>query len=414
MSLICFLLLLSSLSTMAKRYQTAIFDDRIATLQIMLNGEQLTTPVMGMGSADFITVAFDALTYEAENFYYKIVHCNADWTASSLSPMEYLSGFDHNMIADYDYSTSTTVNYIHYSVSFPNDDVVPTVSGNYAVLIARDNDFDNNVVACACFSIVENLSNINIGISGSTLRELNGRYQQLEIEADTKPINAVSASQDFILIVRQNGRLDSEKTIVRPTYINGSVLQYKNSENLIFEAGNQYRSIDFSSRYTYGSGIDHIEFDNDMYHVVLEPAYERINDREPYPVDAHGGYVVNLQKSNWSDTEADYMWVHFYFPKETPFLEGRMYILGELTSNIADSGSEMNYDTERQCYSQSLLLKQGGYNYIFAIKKKDDKALTVLDTEGGFWQSVNRYEAYLYYRPFGARYDRLVGYKVTE
>lgn len=414
LSLILLAVIFFSSNVAAERYRTAIFDENIASLQVMLNGEQLTTPMLRMGSDDYLLIAFDALTYEAENFYYRIIHCNANWEASSLSSMEYLDGFDDIMISDYDYSVSTTVNYIHYSFALPNDDVMPTVSGNYAVLIARDNDFDSGVVACACFSMVENLSNIFLTVTGSTLKELNGRYQQLEVETDIRAINAPSATQDFMLVVRQNGRIDSEQTIVRPTYINGSVMQYKNSESLIFEAGNQYRSIDFSSRYTYGSGIDHIEFDDEMYHVVLEPARERCGVMATVPYDAHGGYVINLQKSSYPETEADYMWVHFSFPREVPYLEGRLYILGDLTSNIADSYSEMIYDPGTKCYVQSLLLKQGGYNYVFAVKPTGSERLTLLPTEGGFWQSVNRYEAFLYYRPFGARYDRLVGYKILE
>jgi hypothetical protein len=108
------------------------------------------------------------------------------------------------------------------------------------------------------------------------------------------------------------------------------------------------------------------------------------------------------------------MWVHFYYPAEVPYLEGRMYIIGDLTQNLVGGDSEMVYDAAEKCYVRSLLLKQGGYNYVYALKAKNNNELSVVRTEGSFWQSRNRYEVLVYYRPFGARYDRLVGMRSVE
>ena len=396
------------------QYRTQVYDDNIKTLQVLPNGDPLLSPIIGMNTSDQIIISFDELSYEASNFYYKIVHCDAYWNESDLASMEYLDGFDGGLIDTYDYSVNTTVNYIHYKVTFPNDDVGLKLSGNYAVQIARDGDFEHGVVATACFSVVEPMVDINIEVDGKTMKELNGRYQSVALDVTVDGVGARDMMQDFIVVVRQNGRLDNESYLTRPTYVNGNKLSYENKDELIFEGGNQYRSIDFSSRYTYGAGIDHIEFDQDMYHVVLEADASRASNQEAYAMDAHGGYVINLQKNDYSDTEADYMWVHFYYPAETPYLEGRMYILGDLTYNLVNSDSEMIYDLSERCYVRSLLLKQGGYNYVYALKAKNRDELSVMQTEGSFWQSRNRYDVIVYYRPFGARYDRLVGMRSVE
>jgi hypothetical protein len=398
----------------AAKYSTQIFDENIKTLQILPNGESLMLPVLELGSADEIVISFDELSYEASNFYYKIVHCDAYWNESDLASMEYLDGFDGGMIDMYDYSVNTTVNYIHYTLQLPNDDVQLKLSGNYVVLIARDGDFENGVVATACFSLVEPMVDINVEMNGRTMKELNGRYQAVALDVMVEGVESRDKMQDFIVVVRQNNRLDNEAYLTRPTYVNGGRLRYENREELIFEGGNQYRSIDFSSRYTYGGGIDHIEFDRDMYHVVLEADASRANNKEAYAMDAHGGYVINLQKNNYPDTEADYMWVHFYYPAEVPYLEGRMYIIGDLTQNLVDNRSEMIYDLSEKCYVRSLLLKQGGYNYVYALKAKNREELSVIQTEGSFWESRNRYDVMVYFRPFGARYDRLVGMRSVE
>ena len=398
----------------AAKYSTQIFDENIKTLQILPNGESLMLPVLELGSADEIVISFDELSYEASNFYYKIVHCDAYWNESDLASMEYLDGFDGGMIDMYDYSVNTTVNYIHYILQLPNNDVQLKLSGNYVVLIARDGDFENGVVATACFSLVEPMVDINVEMNGRTMKELNGCYQAVALDVMVEGVESRDKMQDFIVVVRQNNRLDNEAYLTRPTYVNGGRLRYENREELIFEGGNQYRSIDFSSRYTYGGGIDHIEFDRDMYHVVLEADASRANNKEAYAMDAHGGYVINLQKNSYPDTEADYMWVHFYYPAEVPYLEGRMYIVGDLTQNLVDNRSEMIYDLSEKCYVRSLLLKQGGYNYVYALKAKNREELSVIQTEGSFWESRNRYDVMVYFRPFGARYDRLVGMRSVE
>ncbi len=401
-------------SVFAARFCTQIYDENIKTLQVLPNGESLMLPVIEFGSADEIVVSFDELSYEASNFYYKIVHCDAYWNESNLASMEYLDGFDGGMIDMYEYSVNTTVNYIHYKIVFPNDDVRLKLSGNYAVQIARDGDFEDGVVATACFSLVEPMVDINVGVNGVTKKELNGRYQAVALDVMVEGVGAQDKMQDFIVVVRQNNRWDNMAYLLRPTYVNGDKLRYENNDALIFEGGNQYRSIDFSSRYTYGAGINYVDFDQDMYHVVLEADASRAGNQEAYAMDVHGAYVVNLQKNDYSDTEADYMWVHFYYPAKTPYLEGRMYILGDLTQNLVDDKSEMIYDFSDKCYMCSLLLKQGGYNYVYALKSKNKKELSVMQTEGSFWQSRNRYEVMVYYRPFGARYDRLVGMFIKE
>ena len=401
-------------SFMKAQYRTQIYDSNIKTLQVLLNNQPLLVPIIEMNSTEEIVVSFDELSYEASNFYYKIVHCDASWNESDLVSMEYLDGFDGGMITTYDYSVNTTVNYIHYTVHFPNEDVRLKLSGNYAVKIARDGDFEDGLVATACFSVVESLVNVDVEISGLTTKELNGKYQALALDVVDNGVGALDKMQDFIVVVRQNGRRDSESFLLSPTYVNGDRLRYENREELEFEGGNQYRSIDFSSVHTYGAGIDHIDFENGVYQVVLESDKMRVGDKEAYSMDAHGGYLVNLQKSNDSDIEADYMWVHFYYLADAPFWDAKLYILGDLVYNEESVENEMRYDMLGRFYSKSLLLKQGGYNYLYALKSKFGSEMSVVQTEGSFWESRNRYDVMVYFRPFGARYDRLVGMRSVE
>lgn len=408
---LCVILILSGVQfASAQAYRTAVFHPRVKTLQVMVNGDELARPVVALGSDDVVAIEFDELSYVNSLFSYRIVHCNVDWQQSDLSAMEYLDGFDNIEIRDYEYSANTAVNYIHYGFVLNNDDVSITKSGNYAVLIARDNNFEDSVVACACFSVVEPLARIEASVSGNTMAELNGRYQQLSSTVTIDNIAPTSMMNDFVLVVRQNGRPDTDRHLLRPTYLCGNEMEYSSLRELMFEGGNQYRSVDFSSRYTYGVGIDHIEFAGGQYRVVLDASRSRRGEPAVYSQDAFGGFVVNLQGSTYESTEADYMRVYFYYPAEYPYLEGEMYVMGDMTYNLLDDNAKMHYDMAERAYRGELELKQGGYNYIFVLAGKNGQGVTLYPTEGSSWQSRNRYELMLYYRPPTSRYDRLVGY----
>ena len=52
-----------------------------------------------------------------------------------------------------------------------------------------------------------------------------------------------------------------------------------------------------------------------------------------YHPDVNGRYIVNLQNSWDSDSEADYYFTHFKLPVEEPFFNAQVYIIGEITGN---------------------------------------------------------------------------------
>jgi len=119
------------------------------------------------------------------------------------------------------------------------------------------------------------------------------------------------------------------------------------------------------------------------------------------------------------------MWVYWTLPVEKPFFDGALYIGGELFQNEMSLRNRMQYDPETKCYWLTALVKQGGYDYQYWFVQKADqrpttnKALTGQKTttqrvDGSYWQTENEYAIYVYWRPFGARYDRLVGFSVIH
>jgi len=430
MLLLCSILLNLSALLSHPLYTFITSDCGVATLRVTVNDDQLARPVAALGGDDVVEISFDDLSTSAFNYYYKVIHCDANWRQSSLMSMDYINGMDGNMLTDYENSGVLKLPYVHYRLSFPNDDLTLTCSGNYAVVIARDNDFENGVVAVACFSLVEPIVTVSGDFSANTLKGINGPYQQLEFDVDTRVLSPRDVMNDFHIAVYQNGRRDNRVLLDHPSMVNGSTLRYRNMPLLTFEGGNQYRTIDFSSRYTYGSGIDRFVYDDTIYHVLLEPDFIPLEYHWRDRDDAHGAYVINRQGSDgYYDTEAEYVWVHFTLlpeglPQETSStlssqfaqvntqLPG-IYVVGEMNYNSLDSRSRMQYDAKTNSYHLEMLLKQGGINYQY-IWVKNNLNTSLSPIEGSFWQTRNRYEVFVYYRAIGDRYDRLVGYQIIQ
>ena len=124
---------------------------------------------------------------------------------------------------------------------------------------------------------------------------------------------------------------------------------------------------------------------------------------------------MNAERTNDSDTEAEYMWVHWTLPVEKPWLDGALYIGGDIFENELSLRNRMQYDAEAKCYWLTALVKQGGYDYQYWFSGKGTQNKTTTQrVDGSYWQTENEYAVYVYWRPFGARHDRLVGVKVFK
>lgn len=394
-------------------YRTEVKNPDVRSLRIRYEGNAtLQRPILTLGTDEVLEISFDELSHNTHNYTYTLLHLNADRTESSLSSVEYLAGFPTADITDYDYSLNTQQLYTHYRFTFPNEEMQPKISGNYALKIYEDGD-PEKVVAYACFAVVEPKTGIEVTVQHNTDIELSGRYQQLDIDVLTQGIG-LRNPDEIKVVVRQNNRTDNEVFNPKPSYVESQRLRYMNHKQLIFEGGNEYRHFDISSVYFMGNNVDYIRFDQRYYQAFLFPDENR--SATPYlsDFDTNGQFVINAERTEDDDYEADYMWVHFFLPEQSPWFDGSVYIGGDLFGNQLLPTNRMQYDNQHQTYFFTTYLKQGAYDYQYWFKPKQSNTATLLRTEGSHWQTQNEYTIYVYYRPFGGRYDQLVGYTVVE
>lgn len=395
-------------------YRTQIFNPNIKTLQIGLVNVKLGLPIMELNSSDIMQVSFDEMSHEAHSYGYKVLQCNADWTQSDLNTSEYLGGFTTGNITDFAQSLNTTFLYTHYTLTLPNNDMNFKVSGNYAVIIYEDNQVDKPV-AQACFSVVEPHVSISATVRGNTDTELSGQLQQLDFEVALNGYTVRDAASEIKVVVRQNNRIDNEVTNLQPTYFSGSNLKYINNKALIFEGGNEYHRFDFSSVYAAGEGVADVRYTAPHYDIMLNNDKVQTSKTYSSDMDVSGKFIINLQNATADDNiEADYMFVHFNLPTQQPFFDGQLYLGGEFNYNLLNDVVRLKYDGKTESYVQTVLLKQGGYNYQYWFVPKGERKASMENVEGSFWQTSNEYTIYVYHRPWGERYDKLVGVKVVQ
>lgn len=395
-------------------YRTQIFNPNIKTLQIGLVDVKLGLPIMELNSSDIMQVSFDEMSHEAHSYGYKVLQCNADWTQSDLNTSEYLGGFTTGNITDFAQSLNTTFLYTHYTLTLPNNDMNFKVSGNYAVIIYEDNQVDKPV-AQACFSVVEPHVSISATVRGNTDTELSGQLQQLDFEVALNGYTVRDAASEIKVVVRQNNRIDNEVTNLQPTYFSGSNLKYINNKALIFEGGNEYHRFDFSSVYAAGEGVADVRYTAPHYDIMLNNDKVQTSKTYSSDMDVSGKFIINLQNATADDNiEADYMFVHFNLPTQQPFFDGQLYLGGEFNYNLLNDVVRLKYDGKTESYVQTVLLKQGGYNYQYWFVPKRERKASMENVEGSFWQTSNEYTIYVYHRPWGERYDKLVGVKVVQ
>lgn len=387
---------------------TGVFDERIKSLQVRLDGNDFAAPVVVLGSSDRIRIDFDHLAEDREYFRYSLQHCDARWQPSGLVDSEFLDGFNEGSIEDYGYSQATVVHYVHYSLTIPNKEVAPTISGNYLLRIYRENEPDEPLLQCR-FMVSEQTVPVSAFLTSRTDVDYNKAHQQLEICVDTERAGVEDIYNDLRVVVQQNGRLDSERALLRPMRTSGRKAYFEHTPELIFEGGNEYRRFETVSEYYPGIGVESIDFQNPYRHFYLFVDEPRADKPYLYDQTQHGRYFIRRQGAAESDYEADYGVVHFELDMPQLSDGSMIFIDGDFVHRRFDPESEMRFNPVTQRYERAMLLKQGAYNYQYLLVPPGAMRGYTAPIEGDSYQTDNEYLIKIYHRRRGDRYDRLVG-----
>ncbi|WP_340112822.1 DUF5103 domain-containing protein [Maribellus mangrovi] len=396
-------------------YETAVYKETIKSAQMYRTGFLLSNPVIGLNENQSLTFKFDDLSPDVKDYYYTIVHCDADWKESYIPQTDYLDGFADNPITDYALSFNTTFDYVNYQIEIPNEMVKPKLSGNYVLVVYENNEKENKVLSQR-FQIYETAVTIEGTVRRATFDAFKGGSQEVDFTVYHPKLGILNPREEVKVVIMQNNRWDNAITNLKPLYIRDGQLIYDYDKENVFKAGNEFRYFDIRTNRMNGENVIATDFLRPYYHKTLATDEIRANKDFFQYKEMNGKYTVESQDQEVRDydTECDYDFVHFSLPVESPLLGGSVNVFGALTQWNANRGNEMTYNFDKGEYELTLLLKQGYYNYIYVYVPQGSRTADHTNIEGSFWETENDYQIFVYYRDLAARYDRLVGYRLLN
>jgi hypothetical protein len=391
-----------------------IFDERIKTVQLYMEGWNLSNPVIKLRSAEKLVLGFDLLADQPETYYYTIIHCDRNWTESSIFPNDYLDGLPEDQIDNYKPSFNTRINYFHYKLVIPNDRMSIKLSGNYILKVYKFGEPDKPAFTKR-FMVTEELVRISASAHRPSMTEFYNTGQQVDVTVTFSSLRVADPYRDFSTFILQNGKWISSRDNLKPDFVSNNELKFNSlSEKNIFPAGNEYRYFDIKSIRYQSEYIRQIDFSVNCYHVFLFPSENREFKPYFYWQDFNGKYYVAVQEGRDMDTEADYVYVYFTLPSKYMVDGGKMYVSGAFNNWNFNNDNLMTYDSDKAQYQCTMLLKQGWYNYEYIFLREGEKRTGPSFFEGNHYETENEYLILVYYRNPVDRYDRLAGSDLTS
>ena len=364
-------------------------------------------PIVQLG--DPIYLDFDDITASEQDYYYKIVHCNYDWTPSDLLKSQYLNGIDNQRIIDYQNSYNTLQPYSNYRLTIPNDNVKLKVSGNY-ILEIYNNYYE--LQFSRRFLVYQNL----VTVAGTVKRSRDFNYinekQVVQIRINYSDFPLVNPKKEAKIAVLQNYYWPTAINNVAPQFTIGSELVYKYDEEISFFGGNEYLNFDTKDLRSPTAAISSINL-TDLYNHYLFTDIFRYNRPYTYFPDINGDFVIRTLQGDDSSREAEYSYVHFSLPYKEEIGLDDVYVFGKFNNfNLTDE-NKMTFNPDNGLMEASIKIKQGFYNYKYVLKNPDNQ-IDLNKVSGNFHFTENNYLILVYYRNFGDLYDSLIGIGSTN
>ncbi len=405
------------------RYEDFIYDASIASVLFHRNGFELSGPIMQFNSDEQLRLSFDQLDHDYQLWQYTVIHCDALWNPTDLWQNEYIAGFTEGYIRDYAYSFNTLQEYTHYELIFPNNEFQFTLPGNYLLKVYPDGDADHPIITRR-FMVVDQRVTIEALIKQSSVVDQYFTHQEVQFSI-LNPSYPILDPRELKVVILQNDRWDNAIWGLEPLMLRHNEIDYHYTDGRnAFEGGNEFRYFDIKSLRYHSERIAAIEHRRDGYFVKLLP--DAVRASKPYITygDINGKHLIQTEDAPDVSIEGEYVWVDFFLPYQTPFTDGGVYIMGDLTywqfSALANAPqaafgkAQMKYNFARQGYEARLYLKQGYYNYLYAFLPNGSTKADLSRLEGTHYQTRNRYTILVYYREQGTRFDRLIGTEVIN
>ena len=375
----------------------------IKTVQITDSNNGFSDFVFPLNKTLFIS--FDDIQGNMKTYYYKLTHCDLDWTPSNLNESQYLEGYNEFEINQFENSFNTLNAYTHYRFQLPNENTRIIISGNYLLEILNDDD----EVVCQRKLILyqpKTLTALNVTESRD-LTYFNSK-QLIQLEVNLKGLTVNYPDTEIKTFVFQNHDYNIKSPFLKPTFTNNNKLTYRPNTETDFYAGNEFLFFDNNEILVNNNQVATAFRDDEYFNTILFTKRSRKNNVYTFNPDINGRYRVRKANSSNPRLEADYSYVNISLKNEIDLNNKEVFVYGAFNNYQLTEENRMMPNEDNSKLEVFLFLKQGFYNYDFVIKsgEKIDKHRI----SGSHYATENTYEAIVYYIPFGKITYEVVGY----
>lgn len=359
-------------------------------------------PIIQLGEPMYLE--FDDLLGNEQDYYYKIIHCDYDWTPSDLLKSQYLSGVDNQRIINYENSYTTLETYSNYQLTIPNENVKLKVSGNYMLEIYNSS---YELQFSRRFVVYKDI--VKVGGTVKRSRDFNflNEKQVVQFAINAGNFRLVNPKKEVKVAILQNYYWPNALYNIKPQFTLGQELVYKYDQETAFNGGNEYLLFDTSDLRAPSSQISKIELGDLYHHYLFSDDYR---NEEPYTFfpDINGDFKIRTLQGEDVSREAEYTYVHFSLPYKEALALDDVHVFGKYNNYALTEDNKMVYNEENGMMEAIIKFKQGFYNYKYVTK--DSENATRLNPVGGnFHFTENNYLILVYYRDFGDMYDSIIG-----
>lgn len=388
-------------------YRDHVYLDNIHSVKFHPAGLLTEPPLINLRSNTQLYLTFDDLDPDVKVYTYRVIHCDADWTPSDLNEGEYILGYQDEEIDNYEFSYNTFTPFTNYYLTFPNQDMAISKSGNY-LLVVYDDENDRKLALTRRFMVVDPIMRVFPENARPGMVSKFDTHQEIDFVVAHENIDIRNPQIEVEATVLQNGRWDNAITGIKPQFQRAERLVFDFQDKVVFPAGKEFRFVDLRSFRNPASEVAHIERTPTGVDITLLKDEKRF-DKPYFEYDElNGQFVISTFDGRDPNLESDYCSVLFSLYSPTEYYDDDVYILGAFTDWELSPESKMVYNDRVNAYVGKFFLKQGYYNYYYVMVPKAGGAPSLEITEGNWYETENMYTVLVYYRPFGTRYDQLV------
>jgi len=385
------------------RYQDEVYVDFIESVSFHQTGLPTSYPAIQLDRGT-LSLSFDDMGGSFYDYRYYVQHCDKDWNPSDIDELVFLDGFNGELILDYDMAQNTFVDYTNYQLRIPNRDVRFKISGNYLLIINDENDLP---LITRRFIVYDPKVTVISHVRRAPEVEFINSYQGVNFELLDKKRVVRNPKEEIYASIVQNNRWFEAKNNLKPSGILGDKIIFNNRIAYSFPGLKEHRSFDIRTLEAATRNVHSIDLESNGTKAILELSKNRYYGNYTLENDANGSFVLSNANGMEDRITGDY--VDVYFTLQTMEVYDRdVYILGQFNNWTPQPKYKMEYDYDRNLYTNNLFFKQGYYDYFYGTLDGEGLVSTEL-LEGNSSQTENDYMVIIYQRAYTEIYDEVIG-----